>query len=115
VMYMVKEDTELKMFEKKQLDWIGSPLSMIPLDALKDFQKSHPVKSKPLLGTYFFRLNTNHPLLTNINIRKALAIAVDRIEKLLYPTYCKAIKSQLRVLSRRLWDCKGPLTFKIMM
>lgn len=78
VMCMVKEDTEMKMFEKKELDWVGSPLSIIPLDALKDFQKEHDVKSKPMLGTYFFRVNTTHPILSNVNIRKALAIAVDR-------------------------------------
>lgn len=77
-MCMVREETELKMYEKKELDWIGSPLSNIPLDALKTFKKDQDLKTKPLLGTYFFRVNTAKPLLNNANIRKALAIAIDR-------------------------------------
>jgi oligopeptide transport system substrate-binding protein len=78
VMYMVKEDTELKMFEKKELEWVGSPLSHIPVDALKNFGREQGLKSKAMLGTYFFRVNTEKAALNNGNIRKALAIAIDR-------------------------------------
>lgn len=78
IMCMVKEETELKMYEKKELDWIGSPLSTIPQDALNSFGKAASLQSKPMLGTYFFRVNTSKSPLNNINIRKAFAIAIDR-------------------------------------
>jgi oligopeptide transport system substrate-binding protein len=78
VMCMVKEETEVKMFEKRELDWIGSPLSTIPVDALKSFKDAQGLQTKPMLGTYFFRMNTSNDFLCNVNIRKALAIAIDR-------------------------------------
>ncbi len=77
-MYMVKEETEVRMFEKKQLDWVGSPLSNIPIDAIASFKKDKALQSKSMLGTYFLRLNTKNAILENVNIRKAMAIALDR-------------------------------------
>lgn len=77
-MVMVKMDTELMMYEKKELDWAGSPLSLLPTDALISLRKEQQLKVKPLLSTYFIRTNTetapfDHPLL-----RKAFALAVSR-------------------------------------
>ncbi|MEI8328614.1 MAG: peptide ABC transporter substrate-binding protein [Chlamydiia bacterium] len=77
-MYMVKEETEMRMFEKKELDWVGSPLSNIPIDAIMGFKKGKALQSKAMLGTYFLRLNTKQSILSNVNIRKAIAIAIDR-------------------------------------
>ncbi len=78
VMHMVKGETELKMFEKKELDWAGSPLSTLPVDSLETLKASDLLKSKELLGTYFIRTNVerapfNHPLM-----RKAFALAINR-------------------------------------
>jgi len=78
VMCMVKEDTELRMFEKQELDWLGSPLSNIPVDSLNSFHEGSMLKSKPMLGTYFLRLNTVNKVLKNTKIRQALAISIDR-------------------------------------
>jgi oligopeptide transport system substrate-binding protein len=75
---MVTEDTELKMYEKNELDWAGSPLSTLPLDALKSLKQNKSLIAKPLLGTYFIRTNTEKPPFTNKNIRKAFALAVNR-------------------------------------
>ena len=77
-MYMVKEQTELQMFEKKELDWIGSPLSNIPIEALASFDQLGSLSSQPMLGTYFLRVNTTSFPLQNKNIRKALALAINR-------------------------------------
>ncbi len=75
---MLNEETELKMFEKQQLDWAGSPLSTLPLDALKSLKQGDLLHAQRGLGTYFVRTNTekapfNHPL-----IRRAFALALDR-------------------------------------
>ena len=77
---MVNEDTEFKMYEKKELDWAGSPLSVLPLDAISDLRQRKEFHSKPFLATYFFNTNVhkapfNHPL-----IRKAFGLSINRQE-----------------------------------
>lgn len=77
---MVSESTALSMFENKELDWAGSPLSVLPIDSLPNLREKGILESKTYLETYFFRLNTsvdplNHPLL-----RKALGLAINRKE-----------------------------------
>ena len=66
------------MFEKKELDWAGSPLGDLPLDLLEKFRKESLLRTHPMLATTFFRLNTEKPPFTNANIRKAFALAVHR-------------------------------------
>jgi oligopeptide transport system substrate-binding protein len=75
---MVHEETELMLFEKKELDWIGSPLSTIPLEAIGGLKKNSALKAKEMLGTYFLRTNTKKPPFDNVKIRKAFALAVNR-------------------------------------
>lgn len=77
---IVSDETALKMFEMGELDWVGSPLCTIPVDALPSLQEKGVVKTKPLCATYFLRCNTEHPLLRSKNFRKALAVAVNREE-----------------------------------
>jgi oligopeptide transport system substrate-binding protein len=75
---MVKEETELKMFEKKELTWAGSPLSTLPVDALNELKKGNLLHTKPLLGTYFLRANVERPPFDHPRIRFAFALAIDR-------------------------------------
>ncbi len=75
---MLQEETELNCFEKQKIDWAGSPLSLLPVDALDSLRKENKLNTKELLGTYFIRVNTeaspfNHPLM-----RKAFALAIYR-------------------------------------
>ncbi|MES2345825.1 MAG: peptide ABC transporter substrate-binding protein [Chlamydiota bacterium] len=77
---MVPSDTELKMFEKRELDWAGSPLSSLPVDALRALKKEVDVYTKSFLGTDFLRCNIEHPLLAEPHFRKALALAIHRRE-----------------------------------
>ncbi len=79
-MVMVSEETEFKMYEKKELDWAGSPLSVLPLNALPSLKKKQELFSKPFLATYFFRLNTNKEPFKNAQVRKAFAFALNRKE-----------------------------------
>ncbi len=77
---MVSEETELKMYEKGELNWAGSPLSTLPVGALKELKKKGKLQVKPFLATYFFRTNIEaepfqHPLM-----RKAFALALKRSE-----------------------------------
>ncbi|MBS0624661.1 MAG: peptide ABC transporter substrate-binding protein [Verrucomicrobia bacterium] len=81
---MMTPDTELRMFEDGKIDWAGSPLSNIPIDAVAHLKNTKEFHSSNLSGTYFLRLNTapyigekKNPL-SNANIRRALSMAVDR-------------------------------------
>lgn len=75
---MVPEDTELKMFENKELDWAGSPMSTLPTDAIAELKDQRILKDAPMLGTYFYRINTQSYPLSHPLIRRAFSLAVDR-------------------------------------
>ena len=77
---MVTEDTELKMFEKGELDWAGSPLSMLPVGSLAGLKKTGNFHAKPFLATYFFRTNVESEPFEHPLMRKAFAGAIKRSE-----------------------------------
>ncbi|CAM0116720.1 peptide ABC transporter substrate-binding protein [Rhabdochlamydiaceae symbiont of Dictyostelium giganteum] len=77
---MVSEEAELSLYERKELDWAGSPLSTLPVGSLEMLKKQGKIHVKPMLGTYFFRINTEDPFLQNPLVRRALALCVKREE-----------------------------------
>ncbi len=79
-MYMVAEHTELSLFENGDIDWAGSPLSTLPLDALKRLSAKKVVHRRPIMATYFLRLNTRDPLLSSPKMRRAISWSLNRKE-----------------------------------
>jgi oligopeptide transport system substrate-binding protein len=77
---MVGELSELQMYENRQLDWAGSPLSVLPIDALDHLKGSRELNVKPFLATYFFRCNVQRFPLHHLLMRKALSLAIRREE-----------------------------------
>jgi len=77
---MVGEETELKMFEKGELDWAGSPLSTLPVGSLAQLKKTGSLHVKPFLATYFFRTNVGSEPFEQPLMRKAFAEAIRRSE-----------------------------------
>ncbi len=82
--FMIGDNAEIQMFERGDLDWAGSPLSTIPVAALRDLRFKEELHISPFSGTYFCRVNTaeilqdkKNPLHSPI-FRKALALALDR-------------------------------------
>jgi oligopeptide transport system substrate-binding protein len=83
-LFMVCAETELNMFETKKIDWAGSPLSTLPVDAIKSLSKLKFFFKQPFLGTSFIRINTQW-CSTNFDsdkksllFRKALAYSIER-------------------------------------
>lgn len=74
------ESTALQMFDNGELDIIGSPLSPLPIDALPSLIKKGMIKKKATAGSSILAFNTLKFPFTNVNIRKAFALAINREE-----------------------------------
>jgi len=70
--------TALQLFAQKELDWAGSPLSTIPIDALAYLKQQGNLNVQTANGVYFLRLNTDSPPFNNTKFRRALAYALNR-------------------------------------
>lgn len=71
-------NTELSLFENRELDWSGQPFGSLPSEALQALQDSGKLITAPSVGTYMFKFNTRKPPFDNANIRKAFAYAINR-------------------------------------
>ena len=72
------------LFEKDKLDWIGDPLSPLPINYLPALLTTK--KIKPILGLTSCWFNTSSSPFKNVNLRKAFAYTVPR-EKVLRMLY----------------------------
>ncbi|NMD70794.1 peptide ABC transporter substrate-binding protein [Bacillus sp. DNRA2] len=80
-MHMVADaNTELSMFDNGELDWAGSPTSSLPTDAMQALKDDGSLKVQSIAGIYNYKFNTTVAPLNNVNIRKALALAINRKE-----------------------------------
>lgn len=77
-LYMVAAGTEIQLFEQGQIDWVGSPISTVPLEAVPTFTKKGLLHKEPYLSTYYVQFNTTKGILSNVKIRKALALSIER-------------------------------------
>ncbi|WP_019530981.1 peptide ABC transporter substrate-binding protein [Dasania marina] len=68
--------TEERMFRVSQLHYTND----VPTEKIAIYQRDKPQKIRvsPYLGTYFYRLNTGLPHLSDVRVRKALAMSIDR-------------------------------------
>jgi oligopeptide transport system substrate-binding protein len=75
---VLEENTALKMFQQGELDWAGSPLSSIPVDAKSALKRENKLLNHPAAGTHYFSFNTSKPPFDNVNLRKALSLSINR-------------------------------------
>ncbi len=68
--------TNLNLYFTEQVDWIPT----VPPEVVAELRKRRPneFRSFPLLGTYYYLLNTGRPPLDDVRVRRALAMAIDR-------------------------------------
>lgn len=70
--------TQLSLFEKGELDWLGQPLSKIPLDAIEALKKENKVHFISSLGLYWYFFNIESFPFQNRRMRQAFAYAINR-------------------------------------
>lgn len=72
------EESALDLFQTHKLNWIGSPLSRLPQDAIPQLIGDQHLHTSPAAATQLIRINTTHEALANGLFRRALSLAVDR-------------------------------------
>ena len=72
--------TNLYMYEKGQMDWIGDPFCPLQKESVLDLIKKKQAYSQPVDRFFWIFLNTHHPLLSSEKIRKALSLSIDRAQ-----------------------------------
>ncbi len=76
--FVLDQSTELSMYEQNEIDYCGSPLSSLPSDAVKSIKDRDDFYSYDISGIYFYIFNTEKFPLNNANIRKSLALSINR-------------------------------------
>lgn len=72
------EATANAEFQAGTIDYIGSPYQTVSLDAIDQYRSQGILQTAPYSAIYWYKINTTDPVLKNANIRKALALAIDR-------------------------------------
>ena len=68
------ESSALAAFNSGQLDVMGRP----PLSAMDQLQKEGKVSTETQIGTYFINFNCRKKPFSDVRVRRALALAIDR-------------------------------------
>ena len=69
--------TEVLLFEKKNLDWLGQPWSSSILSEARE-KLTNQIKSYNVLGTFGLLVNVETFPLNNVKLRKALSLALNK-------------------------------------
>jgi oligopeptide transport system substrate-binding protein len=76
---MVRDEaTALRLYEQGGLDFLGNPLSPIPVDALPKLAAQGLLHTHPVAGTTACVFNTQTFPFSNAHLRWAFALAIDR-------------------------------------
>ncbi len=73
-------NTQLNLFEQKELDWIGEPLSKISFEALNQLKQEGKITWFPSLGFSMFAFNVQTFPFQNKKMRQAFHLALNREE-----------------------------------
>lgn len=72
------EGTQMTMFDSGEIDYLGPPYGNISLDAIDRLKADGSLNIVDKTGVYVYKFNTTDKVMSNANIRKALAYAIDR-------------------------------------
>lgn len=78
VQIIESQATQSNEYLSGSLDYLGSPYGEVALGMIDEFTEQGVLQTKPISAIYWYVMNTTDPTMANVNIRKALALAVDR-------------------------------------
>lgn len=78
IQIITSEATATVEYQAGNLDYLGTPYGTLSLDSIDLFKADGSMKTEPYAGIYMYKLNTTDELIQNVNLRKALALAIDR-------------------------------------
>jgi oligopeptide transport system substrate-binding protein len=78
ILILADSQTALHMYEKGELDWVGSPLIPLPTEASEVLAEEGLLHVYHGASTYWVHCNFSHPLLQNLKARQALSLAINR-------------------------------------
>lgn len=77
--FLTNPITESYLFETGELDWLGLPLSNgIASDIITKFKKENKLSSYPVVGTFWFKFNTEKEPFNDPLLRTAFSYALSR-------------------------------------
>lgn len=72
------ETTQMTKFESGEIDFLGTNYGVISLDAIERLKSEDKLNIADYSGIYWYKFNTTDDIMKNVNIRKALTLAIDR-------------------------------------
>jgi oligopeptide transport system substrate-binding protein len=72
------ESTALQMFERKELDFVGGPLSPLSPDAIEQLKARGKLQFLPMAASTYISFNTTQFPFHNEALRKAFFLSIDR-------------------------------------
>ena len=72
------ESAQMTKFDAGEIDFLGANFGSIALDSIDRLKSEGTLNVSEYSGIYWYKFNTTDDVLSNVNIRKALALAIDR-------------------------------------
>ncbi len=72
------DSTVFNLFQTDKIDWIGAQAGSVPTDQVQKMVAEKKAEILPVASTYYYLFNTTKKPFSNVKIRKAFAMAVER-------------------------------------
>lgn len=72
------ENTVYQLFETDKIDWIGAQAGSVPTDMTKQLIEEKKAEVTSVASTYYYLFNTEKVPFSNVKVRKAFSMAIDR-------------------------------------
>lgn len=72
------QSTANNAFQAGEIDYVGNPFTYVSLDALEIYRENGQLTIADEGSVYYYTINTQDEIMSNLNMRKALALAIDR-------------------------------------
>ncbi|MBJ7449045.1 MAG: peptide ABC transporter substrate-binding protein [Parachlamydiales bacterium] len=72
------ERTSLMLFERGEVDWVGDPLTKLPVNAIPQFRAAKKFNNFPSTSIFLYVFNVDRAPFNNPKMRRAFSYAIDR-------------------------------------